>query len=206
MKDTTQRLCRNAFDEQFSDDMLAQLAERVQRAIGRLESRTRWRDNRGLEDRINTAVMKTLDGTRAWDPSRCALIDFLFQVIRSDVSAEIEHLASFPEAALDDPRVKLSAVEEHTIKALDETRATSHAAAAGFFSVILAELRELAAKDKSVLKLLALYDAGTFDRRDVMLGAKWSARRYGTVYQRLMRMARQIDEELRGTVVEALAN
>lgn len=206
MKDTTQQLCRNAFDEQFSDEMLGQLGERVQRAIGRLESRTRWRDNRGLEDRINTAVMKTLDGTRTWDPSRCALIDFLFQAIRSDVSAEIEHLASFPEAALDDPRVKLTAVEEHTLKALDEMRATSHAAAAGFFSVITAELRELAAKDRSVLKLLDIYDAGIFDRRDVMLRAKWSARRYGTVYQRLMRMAQQIDEELRGTVVDALAN
>jgi hypothetical protein len=206
MKDTTQQLCRNAFDEQFSDDMLAQLAERVQRAIGRLESRTRWRDNRGLDDRINGAVMKTLDGTRAWDPTRCALIDFLFQAIRSDVSAEIEHLASFPEATLDDPKLKLTAVEEQTIKALDETRATSHAAVAGFFSVIVAELRELASKDKSVLTLLDIYDAGIFDRREVMLRAKWSSRRYGTVYQRLMRVAQQLDEELRGTVVDALAN
>jgi hypothetical protein len=206
MKDTTQQLCRNAFDEQFGDDMLAQLAERVQRAIGRLESRTRWRDNRGLDDRINGAVMKTLDGTRAWEPSRCALIDFLFQAIRSDVSAEIEHLASFPEATLDDPRVKLAPVEEQTIKALEETRSTPHAAAAGFFSVIITELRELARKDKSVLKLLEQYDAGIFDRREIMARAKWSPRRYGTVYQRLMRMAQQIDEELRGTVVDALAN
>lgn len=210
MKDTNtaQPLCRNSFDEQFSDDMMARLGTRVQAVIGRLEARTQWRDKSGLDERINTAVLKLLDRTRTWDPSRCALINFLYHSIRSDIWAEIEHLVKFPEARLDDEGLELSPVESATIASLESTRGTAHAAAANVFSILVAELRELAAKakDKEVLKLVALYDEGIFERREIMLRAKWSGRRYGTIYQRMMRMAEELDEDMRDSVLDALAN
>lgn len=217
MKDTNtaQPLCRNSFDEQFSDDMMAKLGTRVQVVIARLEARTQWKDKAGLDDRINTAVFKLLDRKRIWDPSRCSLINFLYHSIRSDIWAEIQHLVNFPESPLsesprddDDEGLELSPVETATIATLETTRDTTHAAAANFFSVVVGELRELAAtgKDKEVLKLLGLYDEGVFDRNEIMRRAKWSARRYGTIYQRMIRMAQQLDDDVRESVLEALAN
>lgn len=208
MKDTNtaQQLCRTAFDEQFTDKMLAELGTAVEKAITKLEAKTQWRDQRGIDDRIDTAVMKLLDGTRKWEPSRCPLIAFLYQTVRSDVSAEIEHLANFPEAPLDDEHAQLTPVEAATIKTLETSRETSHAAAASYFSIVLADLRELAGNDKEVLKLLALHDEGIFDRSEIMARAKWSGRRYGTVYQRMIRLAQQLDDELRDSALDALAN
>lgn len=212
---TAQRLCRIAFDEQFTDEMLAQLGTRVQVAIKRLEARTQWRDREGIDERINSAVWKVLDGKRTWDPASCALTHFLFHSIRSDCWAEIQHLVNFPESELgrqpddaNDAGLELSPSETATIAALEETRETTHAAAANFFSVIVAQLRELAAtsKDKEVLKLLALYDEGVFDRGEIMQRARWSGRRYGTVYQRMIRMAQELDADVRDSVLEALAN
>src|SRR6478609_7841177 len=98
---TAQPLCRNSFDEQFSDDMLAQLGTRVEVVIKRLEARTQWKDKAGLDERINTAVLKLLDRTRTWDPSRCSLLNFLYHSIRSDIWSEIQHLVNFPEDTLD---------------------------------------------------------------------------------------------------------
>jgi len=206
MKYTTQQLWRNTFDEQFTDEMLAKLVCRAQHAIGRLESLTPWRDNLGVDDRVNTAVMKTLDGTRTWDPTRCELLDHLFQSIRSECSAEIEHAVNFPKVVLGDAKLRLASVEQETTEALESARTTTHEAAGGFFTVVIAELRQLAGKDKGVHKLLDMYDEGIFDRSEIMRRTNMSARRYGTIYQRLMRLAQQIDEELRDAVVDALAN
>lgn len=52
---------------------MEELSCSVARAIARMETMTPWRDMLGVDDRINTAIVKTLDGTREWDPKGWSL-------------------------------------------------------------------------------------------------------------------------------------
>src|SRR3569833_3626946 len=104
MKDTTQELWRTEFDGQYTKELLRVLWKQATALAKRFH---RGSPHRGreldVEDRINTAVMKLLDGTRVWDPARVDLGDFLLGVLSSDLTAELRRAKRWPEISLDQP-------------------------------------------------------------------------------------------------------
>ena len=202
--DTTQQLWRTEFDKQYTKDLIRDLTKQATALIKRYERFTPRRSTDTAQDRIDTAIMKLFDGSRAWDPARVDLCGFVLGVIASDLSSEMRRSKRFPQVSLRDRKLKLA--EEDASNSIHARRATSHEAAAGAWSVAMDHLRELAADDKGVLALLGAYDDGVFERRDVIKLLRWAPSTYKRVYQRLLKLAEDVDQELRDAIFDALAN
>ena len=125
-------------------------------------------------------------------------------MIASDLSSEMRRSKRFPQVSIDDRKLRLA--ETEASDSIHATRATSHEAAEGAWSVAMAHLTELAAGDKGVLALLDAYDQGVFERRDVIKLLKWAPSTYKRVYQRLVDLADGVNQHLRDAIFEALAN
>jgi hypothetical protein len=201
---TTQELWRTEFDKQYTKELLRDLIRQVPALVRRYERKSPRRSTDTPEDRLHTAIMKLQEGARTWDPTRVDLGSFLLGVIASDLSGEMRRSKRFPQVSLNDRKLKLADHEASDL--IRATRTTSHESTEGAWSIALAHLRELAASDKCVLALLDAYDQGAFEKRDVMRLLKWPPTTYTRVYQRLLRLADRLDEELRDVIVDALAN
>lgn len=119
---TTQQLWRTEFDKQATPIMFEELILRTTALVHTVESTSPWRETLAPSDRINTAIIKTLEGSYEWDPDRVGLDLHLLNVISSDISNEtkrgrrqvergVEHLS------LDDDEQNFDDLEQATSEA-----------------------------------------------------------------------------------------
>jgi hypothetical protein len=206
MVDTPERLWRTQFDNQMTEELAERLIKQTIALTRRIERGTRWRDGRGPEDRLHGAIEKTLARERVWNTDRVDLAGFLYGVISSELSIEVEHASEFPHASRDDQRINAEKIERETSDALDQMRASKEEIPKEhWWCAILAKLRQLVAEDDSASRILDAYEHGHVDRRDVLAFTKMSSRRYHGAYNRLVRAAQQADDETRALVDWAMS-
>ena len=80
---------RLVFDKALTRQLLAKLVAFAKRQQTKLAKA-------GIEDLVQTAIVKTLDGTRKWDHENTALADHLKDVIDSHTSIGLKHAHKFP--------------------------------------------------------------------------------------------------------------
>jgi len=217
--DTTQPLWRTAFDEQYTKDMLRDLAKRTTALTKRYERFTPRRSTDTGDDRINTAMMKLFDGSRMWDPTRVDLCGFLLGVIASDLTSELRRAKAVPQVSLDDRN--RTREDDYTGEPCDDSSADSHARVEDGWSVPIApdspdtawylamtNLRERAAGvgDAAVLALLGAYEEGVVQKREVIALLRWTPAKYKRAYERLILLADAMDPSVREAISYALAN
>src|SRR4029078_12939736 len=86
-----------------------------------IERKTPWRDQLGPDDRLHTAILKTLDGTRRWYPDRVNLGGHLFGVVSSDISSELKHAGKFRHVSVQDDAHDLEALRDEVEDTLART-------------------------------------------------------------------------------------
>lgn len=217
--DTTQSLWRTEFDNQYTRDMLRDLAKRTTALTKRYERFTPRKSTDTAEDRIHTAMMKLFDGSRTWDPTRVDLSGFLLGVVASDLTSELRRATKAPQVSLDERNGKRE--DDYTGEPCAESSAESRASLEDGCSVPLApdspdaawslamtNLRKQAAAagDAGVLALLGAYEEGVFQKRDVIALLRWRPATYKRAYERLILLADAMDPAVREAISCALAN
>lgn len=203
---TPERLWRTQFNQQLTNQMMERVLKQTIALIARMEQLTPWRDYAGADDRLQAAIVKTLDGTLKWDPERVDLERFFLGAIAGDISHELEHSDKFPHDSLEDEDLNLDDLEDEAGAALASQRTVKgEVPKKVWWSQIIDELRTLADGDIAVLAMLDAYDHGAFTKRDVMAYTKLSSRQYHAAYQRLLRIAKKVDGDVRELVLKAIA-
>ncbi|MBA3459754.1 MAG: hypothetical protein H0T46_07325 [Deltaproteobacteria bacterium] len=203
---TTQQLCRNAIEKQVTKAMYVSLTKRVMALIKYTERNKPWRDQRGPQDRINGAILKTLEGQLTWDIEAAEpknLEDHLFDTVSGDISNELKHAKRFPHVSISRP----AALEQHEAKmhAFIEEASETPSEVPGLVLVdAIAKLREIAHRDRGVLPILGGDDQGAFTRREVMRVTGISRSTYDAAFKRLVRMAAPLAVEVLGALDEAI--
>jgi hypothetical protein len=131
--------------------------------------------------------LKTLDGTRRWDPDRVNLGGHLFGVVSSDISSELKHAGRFRHVSVQDEAHDLEALRDEIEDSLARTApANDELPSSATWSIAIDALRTLAAGERDVLALLVAYDAGAFEKR-------------------LVELAQLVDEDTRTVILQAIA-
>lgn len=171
-----------------------------------MERKTPWRDLQTPDDRLHTAIVKTLDGTKRWDPTRVDLEGHFLGAIASDVSHELERAVKFQHVALDAENQNVEELEHETSEALRaERESKDEVPKEAWWTIAMAEFRRHAPDDDGVLAIVDAYGHGKLTRRDVIAHTGMSSRKYHAAYQRLVRIAQNIDEDVRDLIIQAIA-
>jgi len=120
--DSPEQLWRTQFDEQITNDMMERVLKQTIALVRRVERKTPWRDLQSEDDRLHTAIAKTLAGTLRWDPTRVDLERHLLGAIAGDISHEIEHATNFRHRSLDEERTNAEDFARETSNALAGSR------------------------------------------------------------------------------------
>ena len=204
--DSPEQLWRTQFDKQVTSHMMERLLKQTMALVRRIERRTPWRDQHTEDDRVHAAIVKTLAGTLRWDPMRVDLERHLLGAIAGDISHEIEHATNFRHTSLDEERTDAEDLEREASNALAGTReAKGEVPKRVWWSAAMDEFRKHADGDAHVLAIVDAYDQEKLTRREVIEHTGMSARQYHAAYQRLIRAAQKIDEDVRDLIVQAIA-
>jgi hypothetical protein len=204
--DSPERLWRTQFDRQLTDEVTERVLKQTIALIRRLERRTPWRDQLGPDDRLNSVILKMLDGRRKWDFERVDLERFLLWAIAGDLTHEIEHGKRFRHDSLDDDRLDQEELERETAESMaDERVVKTEVPKEVWWSKFVDQMREHAKGDVAVLAMVDAYCAGKFERRDVMGHTRLTTKQYHAAYQRLLRVAQKIDADVLAMITQAIA-
>ena len=199
-------LRRTDFDTQLTQPVMERVIKQTIALVAQIERKTPWRDQLGADDRLHTAILKTLDGTRKWDPERVNLGGHLFGVVSSDVSSELKHAGRFRHVSVQDDAHDLEALRDEIEDSLARTApANDELPCSTPWSIALHALRSLATGEPDVLALLDAYDAGAFEKREVMRVSKLKSRTYDRAFDRLVELAQRVDEDTRTLILQAIA-
>jgi hypothetical protein len=203
----TNILRRTDFDKQLTQAVMERVVKQTIALVAEVERKTPWRDHEGPDDRLHTAILKTLDGSRRWDPARVELGGHLFGIVSSQISHELDRGVKLKHLSLeDDEHQNLEALQHETEDALARsTPATDEAPISPVWTLAMQALREVASGERDVLAILDAYDQGAFTKRDVMRVAKLKRKACDAAYARLVELAMEVDEETRDIILQAIA-
>jgi len=201
-----QQLWRTQFDKQLTDEMSERVLKQASALVRKVESKTPWRDTQTPDDRLNAVIVKTLDGTLRWDPHRVDLERFFLGAIAGEISHELERAQKWRHVSLDPENENADELERETSDAIEGERETKQEATTqDWWSVAIAEFRRVAGNDEPVLAIVESYRNGGVTRRDVIAHTGMSSRQYHAAYQRLVRVAKKIDDDARDLIMQAIA-
>jgi len=200
-----QQLWRTQFNKQLTDEMMERVLKQAIALIAKVQKRTPWRDLHGPDDRLHTVIVKTLEGTLRWDPSRCDLERHFLGGIAGEISHELERAVKFRSVPLDANR-DVEPLKRSTSDALrDQRESKDEVPKEVWWTAVMDEFRKHSSGDEAVLAILDAYAHDKLTRRDVIAHTRMSARKYHAAYQRLMRTAQKIDADVRDLVMQAIA-
>lgn len=211
---TTQKLWRTDFDDQWKPDMIRDLIKAATSLTKRYERYTPRRSTDTSEDRVHAALVKLFAGTRTWNPKRVNLFGFVLGVVASDLTSELRRSKAAPIAALDASAAPRE--DDYTGEVCEEPSRTSIESgivvpfvAENFdeaWWIAIADLRTRAGDDANVLALLGAYEEGAYQKRDVMKLLGWKSGTYKRAYARLVALADACDPAVREAIIYTFAN
>lgn len=202
---TPQQLWRNAFDKQASDATMAAIYKYAASISRRVAAHARKGDSISIDDRVQAAIVGTLEGRLTWDPDRIDLGRHLMSQIKTALTHELRHAKNFPHVSLDDKGRNADDLDAQVTDVLAAQRATADDdVIAAQLSETLAQLRILAGHDEPVLLLLEAFSAGYTEKPDVMKVTSMSSRTYHNARQRLVRLAKKLPIEVREAAIHAI--
>lgn len=193
----TERRPPFAPDDAWIDAFQAQLTEE---AIDRVRRFARMRalgvantgrkvDDYYARELVQDAIADTFEGVLRWDPARVTLEAHLTRAVQSRSRDDRTHEIAFPHDTMGDPDERSQLVESEASIAA----ATDHdLEKRRYASELMARIREEAAGDKAVLRILDGYDAGATTKAEVIEHTKMKARTYHNGRIRLGRIVRNL--------------
>ncbi len=204
---TPQQLWRTEFNKQSTGKTMEAVYKYAQSIVRQVEVQFRKRDPHSVDERVQAAILGTLEGRLTWDPARIDLARHLISVIKTAITNDLRHAKRFPEVSLDDDALNQDDLDAQVTGVLSAQREQAdEAAIASRLSESLAHLRVLAAQDKAVLLIVEAYGNGSVERADVLRATGISSRTYHNARQRLVRLAKKLPIDVRAaTPIQPIA-
>lgn len=193
---------RTAFDEQATDEAMAQVLAFAASYAAMIENATRRRDPLIARELAIDAMADTFTGKVTWDPEKAPLVAHLCQVVRSRTSHELDRARNFRHVSLE--REASMALERATSEAMVGGR-SDDGESEGLVSRARASLdavRRLAVRDPAVMLLLDAFDEGFTERQPVMRFTGMSAVTYENALRRMRRLSKKVRRELRDSEMQ----
>jgi hypothetical protein len=195
---TPQQLWRTEFNKQATGKTMETVHKYAAAITRRVEMHVRKRDPLSIDERVQAAILGTLEGRLTWDPARIDLARHLMSAIKTAITNDLRHAKRFPEVSIDDDAVNQDDIDAQVTDVLAAQREPKQdGATATQLSESLAQLRVLAAQDKAVLLIIEAYGNGYLEKADVMNVTGISARTYHNARQRLVRLAKKLPIDIR---------
>lgn len=200
MLNTPQQLWRTEFNKQATAKTMEAVYKYTQSIIRQVEMHVRKRDPQSVDERVQAAILGTLEGRLTWNPGRIDLARHLMSVIKTAITNDIRHAKRFPEVSVDDDAINQDELDAEVTDALAAQRKQAdEGAIAARFSESITQLRVLAAQDKAVLLVLEAYGSGCIEKNEVLAATGISSRTYHNARQRLVRLAKKLPIEARAS-------
>lgn len=187
---------RRAFEDQATEEAMAQVFGYASTYAAMIESATQTRDPLIARELALDALADTFAGVVTWAPDKAPLVAHLCQVIRSRTSHELARAKRFRHVSLD--RDTTASIEEDASSVLAsanederEERAVvlrAHAA--------LSAIRRLAVLDSAVMSLLDAYEAGLTTREEITEATGLSFRALDNAIRRMRRFAKKVPNDI----------
>lgn len=179
-----------AFETQ-ADDALYERVRRYARVRSRLVAYGgRVVDDLYIDELVQDAIDDTFAGVLAWDPARVTLERHLQAAIHSRTRHDYVHALNFRKERIDlGKRSTLADVET----ALQQSRGPPE----GSTDRVLANLRELAAKDPDVIEMLRLFGEQVIKKEEIVSETGWNTKRYQATRKRMLRLVAQLPNDVR---------
>jgi hypothetical protein len=187
-----------AFESQATDQLRKE-AKRFARSRARFVAIAGGRvDDYYISSLVQDVLTDTLFGVLTWDPSSKALENHVFDAIQSRTSHDITRAKKLRHQSIDafDARNDASAAMTELESSLELDRQQPRPEALRFSAEVLAKLRDLAAEDKGVLRILDAVDEGAVEAKDIMHVAGMSKKTYHKARIRLGRIVLQLSNEV----------
>ena len=191
---------RAAFDEQATDEAMAQVFAFAASYAAMIENATRRRDPLIARELALDALADTFDGRVTWDPVAAPLVAHLCQVVRSRTSHELERAKRFRHVSLE--RDRSMALEQATSDAMAAANDEDREATVVRARRSLDAVRRLAVCDPAVVMLLDAFDEGVIDRQGVMRFTGMSPAAYENAVRRMRRLSKKVRRELRDSEIQ----
>jgi len=154
-------------------------------------------DEYDIRAMVQDALTDTLFGEVTWDPTTTTLEQHVFDTIRYRTRDVRRRAKRFKHQRIDvfDQREEGSTAMGDIESSLRADQETPSADELIFADQVIARLRELAAKDENVLRLVDAIAEGATEPADIMAVAKVSAKQYRNARERLDRLVKNLDNE-----------
>ena len=183
---------RQAFETQSSSVSIARVEAYAASRARMIESASQRRDPLLARELVLDAVADTFTGVVKWDPNKAPLAAHLCRVIGGRSAHELARAKAYTMVSIDDTTSPVAlAIEEETSNAMDAINENPEVTSASTGTAMEA-LRQLAAHDTDVLRLLEAFDDDVFERPDVLKVTGMSTVDYDNARRRLMRFARKL--------------
>lgn len=187
----------DAFTEQCTDEMRLS-AKRFATRRGQWLAKQRGHGADYAQDLVQSAIVDTLSGVVAWEPTAKSLRQHVEDVIRFRTRHDRAHARKFHHERIDafaDDSEKHAARGELEASLQHDRGGDGSTDAEMFAGEVIAKLRDLAARDRLVLRVLDAIAAGARSRADIMDFTELSQKTYRNARGRLRRLADQLDHQ-----------
>jgi hypothetical protein len=137
---------------------------------------------------VMDALSDTWLGVVRWDPTMCSLAYHLRYTIKNRSKKHRKRAETSPHDVLDDDTAASRLAESQLVS--DSDAAFTRV----YVSEMMTEIRELAANDPYLLRILDAYAAGCNTKEDVRAHARMQDRTYHNAYCRLRRIVTHLSE------------
>lgn len=137
------------------------------------------------------ALGDTWLGITRWDPDKCNLGYHIYRTIEGRADKHRQHAEDFPHDSLGEPSAESHFAERDASERVGDPEKPVKRV---FASEMLAKIRELAAKDKHVLRILDAYNAGRETKEEVLAHANMREATYHKAYVRFRRIVREMTD------------
>ena len=194
----------NAFNTQCTEELWKKLkpfAARCARGVGKAGGVV---DDYYVRELVQDVLADTRLGVLRWDPSAKSLEEHARDAIASRTYHDRGHAKRYPRESIDafDPDSSHATMAAIDASLLDQREASLHTAA--LVENALMELRELAAGDSVVLRLLDAFEVRATTKADVMLVTDLSDRTYHAARTRLDRLVTRLSPHAQPNRVRSL--
>jgi hypothetical protein len=183
-----------AFDRQNTDEMRKR-AQRFARSRARFVARAGGRgDDQYAEELVHDALTDTLFGVLTWDPGVVSLEVHVFGAVRCRTKNDRVRALRFRHQSIDAPSAAGMMCEVESTLAATQSAPSPESLA--FSAQVLDQVRELAADDSAILRIVDAVAQGASAPREIMSVADMSEKTWRKARLRLARLVERLSNHV----------
>ena len=182
----------DAFNTQLTPKLIDSLRNFARMRVLAVAYAGRKVDDYYPRELVQDAIGDTYAGVLRWDPARASLEFHLVRAIQNRAFDDRKRAADNPHDSLGDDTAAARLAEREASSAIDDAQL---AVKRVYAQQTVAQIREAAARDKPVLRIVDAYNAGATTKEEVLAFTKMKPRTYHNAHVRMTRIVRNLTNQ-----------